>query len=72
MSEILKCPVICASASKGEGKAEILEILRSADEIKKNYEEFKINYSELEFYIDALEPAARPKSPNENAPVSKR
>lgn len=72
MSEILKCPVVCTSASKGEGKTEILQILKNADEIKKNYEEFKINYDELEFCIDALDLAARPKSRSENAPVSKR
>ncbi|WP_170019286.1 ferrous iron transport protein B [Campylobacter sp. RM16190] len=55
MSEILRCPVICASAAKNEGKAEILDILKKTDEIKKNYEEFKINYDELEIYISEIE-----------------
>ncbi|MDO5045725.1 ferrous iron transport protein B [Campylobacter sp.] len=59
MSELLKCPVICASASKGEGKEEIFKALRSIKELKANYEEFKINYDELEIYISELESALK-------------
>ncbi|MGH1601294.1 ferrous iron transport protein B [Campylobacter majalis] len=55
MSEILKCPVVKASARKGEGKDEIYEILKNVDEIKKNYSEFKINYDELEKHIASLQ-----------------
>ena len=55
IAKILKCPVICASASKGEGKAEILDVLRNAKNLKQNYEEFKVNYEELEPFILELQ-----------------
>ena len=51
IAKILKCRIICASASKGEGKAEILEVLRNAKNLKQNYEEFKVNYEELESFV---------------------
>lgn len=55
IAKILKCPVICASASKGEGKAEILDVLRNAKNLKQNYEEFAVNYGEFEPFILRLE-----------------
>ncbi|MBE3021934.1 MULTISPECIES: ferrous iron transport protein B [unclassified Campylobacter] len=55
MSEFLGCPVIEASAAKGQGKDEILEILRKTSELKENYQEFRANYDELEEYILELE-----------------
>ncbi|WP_223155502.1 FeoB small GTPase domain-containing protein [Campylobacter concisus] len=55
IAKILKCPVICASASKGEGKAEILDVLRNAKNLKQNYEEFKVNYEELEPFVLELQ-----------------
>lgn len=55
MSEFLGCPVVMASAAKGEGKAEILEILRTTDQIKQNFKEFKADYDALEEIIDELE-----------------
>ncbi|MGP1485386.1 MAG: FeoB small GTPase domain-containing protein [Campylobacter sp.] len=55
IAQFLKCPVICASASKGDGKREILDVLKNADEIKRNYDEFKINYGEFEPFISRLE-----------------
>lgn len=69
MSKILRCPVICASAAKNEGKAEILDILKKTDEIKKNYEEFKINYDELEIYISEIEKTIKV---NDELSISKR
>ncbi|QKG29906.1 ferrous iron transport protein B [Campylobacter sp. RM16187] len=69
MSEILRCPVICASAAKNEGKVEILDILKKTDEIKKNYEEFKINYDELEIYISEIEKTIKV---NNELSISKR
>ena len=35
IAKILKCPVICASASKGEGKAEILDIRGESEHFKE-------------------------------------
>ena len=69
MSEILKCPVICASAAKNEGKKEILDILKKTEDIKRNYEEFKINYDELEVYISEVEKSIKIA---QDATISKR
>lgn len=55
IAKILKCPVICTSASKGEGKAEILDVLRNAKNLKQNYEEFKVNYEDLESFVLELQ-----------------
>ena len=55
IAKILKCPVICTSASKGEGKAEILDVLRNAKNLKQNYEEFKVNYEDLEPFVLELQ-----------------
>ncbi|CZE49977.1 ferrous iron transport protein B [Campylobacter geochelonis] len=55
IEKILGCPVIRASAAKGEGKKEILAALENVVELKENYKEFKINYEELEPLITQVQ-----------------